>query len=173
MLRSYSLFMMLCAILFIDAFFIYFRSPRFRNSRLFLLMKVGFSVNILYRSDSELGSFPSRRLCIPLSRSHIPIIPASLTPGHARNSRLIRVFWYFSPISNITSSSTVSFMKLKFKWATWSQDYNILISFCFDMSQPRKFRTLLLLNLVLSWNIPQKQPIKAFAFIVESRIKGN
>jgi hypothetical protein len=40
-------------------------------------------------------------------------------------------------------------------------------------SQPRRFNTLIFENFELNPNISQKQPIKAFALIVERRINGN
>ena len=74
-----------------------------------------------------------------------------------------------------TSSSTWSFIKLRFKWAIILHFFNILISFCFEIiasSHPLKFNYRIYVNLFESSNISQKQPIKALAFIIDNKIIG-
>jgi len=41
-----------------------------------------------------------------------------------------------------------------------------------DLSQPLRFRTLILENLWESWKISQKQPMNALALTIESKIGG-
>lgn len=113
---------------------------------------------------------------MPLKRSHIPIMASSLSFVHDLNSKLFKVAWNLPLIKNTTSSSTCSFIKLRFKCTTESHAYRIPISLLFgntNESRPLKLRTLILESLELSSKICVKQLINPLAQTVVSKTRGN